>query len=155
MLVLSKDTLGPSIVNSNIRKLGNLIELEVAGQAMIADTLIVNNGKIGINTQETSGVLSIWDQDSELSVLKYAQKNMFIGSTRQNDITLGSNNQDQIALKSNGNIELNGSIRFCGLLISVEDRIPERVGEPNEIAIIRDGSAIYKCLGQTTWSKIL
>ena len=154
-LVLSKDSLGPSIINSNIRKLGNLIELEVAGQALIADTLLVNNGKVGINSHETSGALTIWDQDSELSILKYAQKNMFVGSTRQNDVTLGSNNQNQISLKSNGSIELNGPLRFNGLLISIEDRVPERVGEPGEIAILRDGSAIYRCLGQTTWSKIL
>ena len=154
-LILCKDTLGPSVINSNIRKLGNLIELEVAGQALIADTLIVNSGKVGINSHETSGVLSIWDQDSELSVLKYAQKNMFVGSTRQNDITLGSNNQNQIGLKLDGTIELNGPVRFNGLLIGIVDRIPERIGEPGEIAIMRDGSAIYRCQGQTTWGKIL
>ena len=154
-VILSNDTLGPSIVNSNLRKVGNLNELVVSGQALIGETLVVNAGHVGINTEETAGVLSIWDQDSELSVLKYAQKNMFIGSTRQNDITLGSNNQNQIELKLDGSIELNGKIRFSGLLISIVDSIPERVGEPGEIAIMRDSSAIYRCLGQTTWGKIL
>jgi hypothetical protein len=153
--ILSRDSLGPSIVNSNLRKLGNLIELEVAGQALIGDTLLVNSGKVGINALETAGVLSIWDQDSELSVVKYAQKNMFVGSTRQNDITIGSNNQNQIGLKLDGTIELNGPIRFGGLLINIVDSIPEQVGEPGEIAIMRDGSAIYRCQGQTTWGKIL
>jgi len=112
-------------------------------------------GRVGINTEETAGVLSVWDEDSELSVLKYAQKNMFVGSTRGNDITLGSNNQNQIVLKTNNVIELNGPVRFCGLLINIVDRIPERVGEPGELAIVRDGSAIYKCMGQSSWSKIL
>lgn len=154
-LVLGNNTLGNQIVNSNLRKVGNLQELVVSGQALIGETLIVNMGRVGINTEETAGVLSVWDQDSELSVLKYAQKNMFLGSTRGNDITLGSNNQNQIVLKTNNVIELNGPIRFCGLLINIVDRIPERVGEPGELAIVRDGSAIYKCMGQSNWSKIL
>jgi hypothetical protein len=154
-LVLNNNTLGNQIVNSNLRKVGNLQELVVSGQALIGETLVVNMGRVGINTEETAGVLSVWDEDSELSVLKYAQKNMFVGSTRGNDITLGSNNQNQIVLKTNNVIELNGPIRFCGLLINIVDRIPERVGEPGELAIVRDGSAIYKCMGQSSWSKIL
>ena len=154
-LVLGNNTLGNQIINSNLRKVGNLQELVVSGQALIGETLVVNMGRVGINTEETAGVLSVWDEDSELSVLKYAQKNMFVGSTRGNDITLGSNNQNQIVLKTNNVIELNGPIRFCGLLINIVDRIPERVGEPGELAIVRDGSAIYKCMGQSSWSKIL
>ena len=153
--VLGNNSLGPHIINSNLRKVGNLNELVVSGQALIGDTLVVNSGHVGINTEETPGVLSIWDQDSELSILKYAQKNMFVGSTRQNDITLGSNNQNQIVLKTDNIIELNGKIRWNGLLLDIVDRIPEHIGEPNEIAILRDGSAIYSCRGQNSWGKIL
>ena len=154
-LVLGNNTLGSHIINSNLRKVGNLQELVVTGQALLGETLTVNMGRVGINTEETAGVLSVWDEDSELSILKYAQKNMFVGSTRANDITLGSNNQNQVVLKTDNIIEINGPIRFCGLLINIVDRIPERVGEPGELAIVRDGSAIYKCMGQSNWSKIL
>lgn len=153
--VLGNNSLGPHIINSNLRKVGNLQELVVSGQALIGETLTVNMGRVGINTEETAGVLSIWDQDSELSIVKYAQKNMFVGSTRSNDITLGSNNQNQIVLKTDNIIELNGKIRWNGLLLDIVDRIPERIGEPNEIAILRDGSAIYSCRGQNIWGKIL
>jgi len=153
--VLGNNSIGPHIINSNLRKVGNLQELVVTGQALIGETLTVNMGRVGINTEETAGVLSVWDEDSELSILKYAQKNMFVGSTRGNDVTLGSNNLNQIVLKTDKTVEINGPIRFCGLLINIVDRIPERVGEPNELAIVRDGSAIYKCVGQSNWSKIL
>lgn len=153
--VLGNNSLGAHIINSNLRKIGNLQELVVTGQALIGETLTVNMGRVGINTEETAGVLSVWDEDSELSIVKYAQKNMFIGSTRQNDITLGSNNQNQVVLKTDNIIELNGKIRWNGLLLDIVDRIPERIGEPNEIAILRDGSAIYSCRGQNIWGKIL
>jgi hypothetical protein len=154
-VVLSNDTLGPQIINSNLRKVGNLTELFVEGQAIIHETLIVTNNKVGINTESASGALSVWDEDSEFTLVKHSPKTMYAGSTRVTDVLLGSNNQEQIGLRTNGIIELNGPVRFGGLLISIVDRIPERIGEPGEIAILRDGSAIYRCQGQTTWGKIL
>ena len=154
-LVLNSDTLGPQIINSNIRRLGNILELSVEGQAIIHETLIVTNRKVGINTESAAGALSVWDEDAEFTLVKHSPKTMYAGSTRITDVVLGSNNAEQIKLKSDGAIELNGSLRFNGILISVENRIPERVGEPGEIVIMRDGTAIYRCLGQNSWGKIL
>ena len=154
-MILNSDTLGPQIINSNIRRLGNLQELSVEGQAIIHETLVVTNNKVGINTESASGALSVWDEDAEFTLVKHSPKTMYAGSTRITDVVLGSNNAEQIKLKSDGAIELNGSLRFNGILISVENRIPERVGEPGEIAVMRDGTAIYRCLGQNSWGKIL
>ena len=154
-LVLNSDTLGPQIINSNIRRLGNILELSVEGQAIIHETLIVTNRKVGINTESAAGALSVWDEDAEFTLVKHSPKTMYAGSTRITDVVLGSNNAEQIKLKSDGAIELNGSLRFNGILINVENRIPERIGEPGEIAILRDGTAIYRCQGQNSWGKIL
>lgn len=153
-LILSVDTLGPSIINSNLRKLGNLTELTVSGQALICETLMVSDNRVGINTEEARGALSVWDQDAEFTLVKTAQRTMFVGSTRMTDISLGTNNQDQIKLKNTGEIEIAGPVRFNGILIKVTDRIPEQVGEPGELQIMRDGSAIYRCLGQNSWQRI-
>jgi hypothetical protein len=153
-LILSVDTLGPSIINSNLRKLGNLTELTVSGQALICETLMVSDNRVGINTEEARGALSVWDQDAEFTLVKTAQRTMFVGSTRMTDISLGTNNQDQIKLKNTGEIEIAGPLRFNGILIKVTDRIPEQVGEPGELQIMRDGSAIYRCLGQNSWQRI-
>jgi hypothetical protein len=154
-IILSENSLGPQIINSNLRKVGNLTELVVSGQASIAETLTVTDKRVGINTEEARGALTVWDEDSEFTLVKHSPKNIFAGSTRMSDVTLGSNNQPQIKLKTTGDIEINGRIRLSGLVISVVDRIPERVGEPGEIAILIDGSAIYRCHGQTSWGKIL
>lgn len=153
-LILNQDTLGPQIINSNLRKVGNLNELIVSGQALICETLVVTDKKVGVNTESPSGALSVWDEDAEFTLVKHAPKTMFGGTTRVIDFVLGTNNKEQIKLKSDGTIELNGQIRFNGLLINIVDRIPERVGEPGEIAIMHDGSAIYKCQSQNIWGKI-
>ena len=154
-LILNNDTLGPQIINSNLRNVGNLNELVVSGQAIIHETLVVTNRQVGINTESASGVLSVWDEDAEFTLVKHSPKTMFAGSTRITDVILGSNNQEQIKLKTDGTIELNGQLRFNGILINVVDRIPEKIGEPGEIAILRDGSAIYRCQGQNSWGRFL
>lgn len=153
--VINNDSLGTHIINSNLRRVGNLNELTVSGQAIIHETLVVTDGKVGINTESASGALSVWDEDAEFTLVKHSPKTMFAGSTRITDIILGSNNQEQIKLKSDGKIELNGPVRFGGLLINIVDRIPEKIGEPGEIAIMNDGTAIYRCLGQNSWGRIL
>ena len=153
-VLLSENTLGSQITNSNLRKVGNLLELVVSGQAIIAETLAVTTGRVGINTEEPRGALTVWDEDSEFTLVKISPKCIFAGSTRASDVSLGSNNNEQIKLKTNGNIEINGAIRINGLLVGVVDKIPERVGEPGEIAVLRDGSGIYRCLSQNRWAKI-
>jgi hypothetical protein len=154
-LILNHDTLGPQIINSNIRRLGNLQELSVEGQAIIHETLVVTNNKVGINTESAAGALSVWDEDAEFTLVKHSPRTMYAGSTRATDLIFGTNNQNQLKLKSNNSIELNGPLRFNGILINVVDRIPEQVGEPGEIAVMRDGTAIYRCQGQNSWGKIL
>lgn len=154
-IVLSHDTLGPQIINSNLRKVGNLVELVVSGQAIINETLVVTDKKIGVNTENASGVLSAWDEDAEFTLVKHSPKTMFAGSTRVTDIVLGTNNQEQIKLKTDNTIELNGKLKFNGLKINIVDKIPENIGEPGEIAIMRDGSAIYRCISQNSWGKMI
>jgi hypothetical protein len=152
-VIIANDSLGPQIVNSNLRKVGNLTELSVSGQAIIAETLVVTDSQVGINTESPVGALSVWDEDSEISFVKVAPKRMFAGSTRFTDLSLGTNNKEQITLKANGEIDIRGSIRFNGLLIGPSDTVPEKIGEPGEIAILPDGS-MYRCEGQNRWSKM-
>lgn len=152
-LLLSADTLGPGVVHSNIRKLGNLTELNVSGDTFLGDVMIVStSGKVGINTEEVPGALSVWDEDAEFSLVKTKSRNMYAGSTRNTQVTLGSNNQDQIILKTDGQIELNGSIRWSGRLFSIADTVPEHAGEPGEIVLVRE--EIYTCQGGNRWKKI-
>ena len=68
-LILNTDTLGPSVINSNLRKVGNLTELTVSGQAIICETLVVSDNKVGINTEEARGALSVWDEDAEFTLV--------------------------------------------------------------------------------------
>jgi hypothetical protein len=157
-LLLNHDTLGPSVLYSNIRKLGLLQSLRVQGDAVFSETMHVGeNKRIGINTDNPEGTLTIWDDDAEITIAKKSRRNMRIGSTRDSDITFGSNNKDQLVLKSSI-VELLEPLRFMGLKISVMDKIPEHNGEPGEIVLIKNPkenqSMIYVCRGGNSWATV-
>ena len=67
--VLSENTLGPSILESNLRRIGNLKELQVEGEVLLGDSLYVSpTGRVGINTDEPTHALTLWDQEVCLTV---------------------------------------------------------------------------------------
>lgn len=152
-LVLTATSLGPGVQESNLRKLGNLLELNVMGDSNLADVMYVNQaGRVSINSPEATGALTIWDEDAELSIYKHSQKTMYVGTNRVTDLILGTHNQEQIKLTTDGDLEFSGRIRWSGRLFSVSDAVPEHQGEPGEIVLVHD--TIYSCKGGNKWQKI-
>ncbi len=156
--ILTENTLGPSIVNSNLRKLGRLSELNVSGIAQFNDTLVVTNtGKVGINTPEPDGALTIWDEDSELTIRKHKKKNMYIGTMRDTDLSLGTNGDVKLALRKDGTVEIN-QLEINGIKISVSDTIPTKIGKPSELILINNAGEdepwAYRCIGGDRWKAI-
>lgn len=155
---LTENSLGPSIISSNLRKLGRLTELNVGGIAQFNDTLIVtDSGKIGINTGEPEGALTVWDDDSELTIRRYKKKNMYLGTMRDTDLSLGVNGDVKLALRKDGTVEMN-TVEIGGIKISVSDTVPARVGNPNEIILMKDAGEdapwAYRCIGGDRWKAI-
>ena len=157
-LLLDSANLGPSIIYSNLRKLGLLQELRVQGDAQINDTLLITSqGKIGINTEEPAGALTIWDQDADLTVKKLSKNNMFLGSTRNGELTLGNDNKRQLTIRNN-EVDINSSLRLMGIKFTVNENIPDHNGEVNEIVIVRSAKPgqpfAYVCKGQNVWASL-
>lgn len=156
--VLTDNTLGPSIINSNLRKLGRLTELNVGGIAQFNDTLIVTDtGKIGINTIEPEGALTIWDDDSELTVRRYKKKNMYVGTMRDTDLSLGVNGDIKLAIRKDGTVAMN-HIEIGNIRISVSDTVPSGQGKPGELVLMSNASEdepwAYRCIGNGRWKAI-
>lgn len=148
--VLTEDTLGPSVINSNIRKLGRLQELNVAGMAQFNDTLFVtNDGKIGINTTDPEGALTVWDDDADLTVRRHKKKNMYVGTMRDVDLSLGVNGDVVMAMRRDKSVEMQ-KIVLNGLPLSVSDMVPNHAGAPGEIIIMSNAQVnepwAYRCV---------
>lgn len=157
-IILSNTTLGPSVINSNLRKLGRLTELSVSGFTNINDTLVVTeSNRIGINTETPEGALTIWDDDSELSIKKYRKKTMYVGSTRDCDLVLGAGNDSKIEIRRDGVVYLN-ILSLGGIQLSASDNIPDHNGSPGDIVFIKKPAENtpwgYRCLGSNVWKAL-
>lgn len=156
--VLTENTLGPSIISSNLRKLGRLTELNVGGLAQFNDTLIVTDtGKIGINTSEPEGALTIWDDDSELTIRRYKKKNMYVGTMRDTDLSLGVNGDIKLDIRKDGTVAMN-YLELNGIKISSSSSVPAGHGKPGELVLMKNPSEdepwAYRCIGGDRWKAI-
>ncbi len=154
VMLIDNKSLGNTIVESNLRKLGRLIDLSVTGEADIAETLYITNGKIGVNTDEPAGALTIWDEEAEFTVRKYKNRNMYIGSTRDSELTLG--------IGGNGILEINrkgiatSTVQIGSITISTAQSEPSHRGSPGDIVINSKPVATqpwaWRCMGGQSWA---
>ena len=156
-LLMDGSSLGPGIMNSNLRKVGTLQELKVSGSAKFNETLLITDrNRIGINTDEPAGALTIWDEDAEITVTKMGKRNMFVGSTRTTDVTIGTNTRGQIHIRQNS-VEVTDPLKIMGMKISVIENIPESSGEPGELVFVNNARSgepfIYICKNGS-WSSL-
>ena len=146
-------SLGPGIVESNLRKLGRLGTLAVTGITELAETMVIDNGRVGINTDEPSGILSLWDEESELTIRKYKQRTMYVGGARDTKLVLGVNGDAVLTVKPNG-VE-SKTVKIGNITISCTGTEPTENGSPGDLAInqsSRDGSPwAWRCMGNNRW----
>lgn len=153
--LVSEGELAPTIVKSNIRRLGELVELQVKGETLLDNTLFVAGKRVGINTLEPGGALAVWDEEVELVVRKKSSNTGYIGSTRDITFILGSNNKENISLDPDGSVTIN-DLRLGALPISTASTEPTWPGRAGEI-VFNDSPAIglpigWVCLEGHRWA---
>ena len=156
--LLNENSLAPSVTNSNLRRVGNLLELTVSGDAKFSETMFVSAGnKVGINTEEPRGALSVWDEDAEISFMKTGRRTMFLGSTRDGQVEIGTSNKGQISLTED-NVTINSPLTIMGVKFSAGTGVPDSNGQPNEIRFVTsardDQPRFYICLGGNKWKAL-
>ena len=92
------------VVNSQLRTVGVLQDLQTSGECYLSDTLYSAGRRVGINTMDPKSALSIWDEEVEIGFSKTRQNVGRIATERENDLVLGSNNKDNITLQSDGSV---------------------------------------------------
>jgi len=102
--IVDGTTLAGGIVDSNLKTVGVLTELQVSGESLIYNTLFVNNRRIGVNTLEPSAAVSIWDEEVDIHIGKRQQGIMSIGSNREQSLALVTNGKLNLMLNTDGSI---------------------------------------------------
>lgn len=153
--IIQNNTLGPSVVNSNLQKLGTLKELQVSGEALLSESLYVTRGRIGINTIEPSAPLSIWDDEIEIIASKRQKDMGSFGTPRPQQLTLFANNKNNIILETDGSVQIN-DLRIGPMRFTSADRPPNYVSERNHVVWNTNpnpgGPLGWVCLGGSNWA---
>ncbi len=153
--VATTNSLGSAIVNSNLQNLGELKELRVSGESLLAQTLYVTPRRVGINTIEPSAALSVWDDEIEI-VAKKKQKDVgYFGTSRQQQLVLSANNKDNLTLDIDGSVKVDdlmiGPMRF-----TAAGTPPNYVSERGHVVWNTNpnpgGPLGWICLGAANWA---
>lgn len=153
--LINQNELAPSILTSNLRKVGTLEELLTRGETLLDNTLYVSNKRVGVNTLEPSYALSVWDGEVEVAINKVNQNRAFIGTHRPISVTLGASGKDNISLEPDGSVTIN-DLRLGALPISTASSQPSWSGIAGEI-VFNDSPKVgvpigWVCLEGHRWA---
>lgn len=154
--LVTGDTLSAGVVNSNIKKLGTVENLEVSGTTNLAKTLTVQKNRVGVNTQEPDSALSVWDEETNLALGKYSKNTSFIGSNRKQNLVIGVNRQNHIEVDGDGMVTVQ-QLRIARNRLSWSTEVPGYSGTKGDIVFntnASDGIFAWVCLGAFRWQTV-
>lgn len=153
--VVKSNALGSALVNSNLQTLGELKELRVSGESIIAQTLYVTQRRVGINTIEPSAALSVWDDEIEIVAKKKSQNIGFLGTSRQQKLVISSNNKDNIVLLEDGTTQID-NLQIGAMRFTTANSPPNFVSERCHVVWNTNpnpgGPLGWICLGGANWA---
>ena len=151
--LVSGNELSSKITSSNLQSIGHLKELIVNGDAQINDTLCVVNKRIGVNTDQPSMALDIWDNEVEILIGKSAKHTGFIGLGRKGDLSLGTNKRSDIKIDEDG-VTTISQLKVGRNNLSFAAELPNYAGQKGDIVFnnnVSDSTFAWQCLGQFKW----
>lgn len=153
--ILKSDSLGQSVVKSNLQRVGELKELQVQGESFLGTTLYVNQKRVGINTIEPSSALSIWDDEIEIIAKKKSNNIGLFGTSRNQKFILSSNNKDNVVLNDDGSVQID-HLKIGVMQFSTSNSPPNFVSERCHVVWNSNpnpgGPLGWICLGGSNWA---
>ena len=153
--IASSNSLGSAIVNSNLQTLGELRELRVSGESLLAQTLYVTPRRVGINTIEPSAALSVWDDEIEIIAKKKSRDVGMLGTARQQKLVLTANGKDNVVLSDDGSAQID-HLKIGSMQFTTSNVPPNFVSERCHVVWNTNpnpgGPLGWICLGGANWA---
>jgi len=153
--IVKGNQLGYHIVDTNIRRLGVVNDLQTSGETLLVDTLYVTKKRVGVNTMDPNTALSIWDEEVEINVSKRGQDMGYISTPRHQKLVLGANNKENLKLNVDGSVQVDTLVLGTVQMTSAP-MVPNYPGTAGQMvwnSAPNHGSAIgWVCLGATLWA---
>lgn len=130
--VLSDTELGPTVVNSNLQKVGRLKGLMVDGAISINQYVYFNpsNDRLGLGTEEPNAGLSVCEDGLEVVVGTREQSRGMVGTFASNPFDIVTDDTARISVSANGDILL-GNRGMEPVQVSVHGKLAIRVNTPD------------------------
>lgn len=105
-VVLDSESLGPSVIKSNLREVGRLKGLIVDGSVAINQYVFYNAAldRLGFGTDEPNAAVGIADQGVEVMIGTNDQMHGMIGTYASTDFDIVTGNIPRVSIKSNGDV---------------------------------------------------
>jgi len=116
--VLSETELGTAVVKSNLRRVGTLQTLKVAGNVTIGEYLFWDNDsmRLGIGIDAPNGDLSIGSMDHEFIIAGNDDREFNVGTWSTARLNIITDNTTRISISASGAIQLNDKVNINGKL---------------------------------------
>ena len=153
--IIDGANLSNSVVNSNLQTLGQLKELQVQGESLLAQTLYVTTRRVGINTIEPAQALSVWDQEIEIGFGKKENNTAVIGTPRSQTLVISSNGKNNLTLTPDGATTVN-KINMGNMSFSAGDAPPSD-NQPKGAIVFNSNPSLggplgWVSLGDARWA---
>jgi hypothetical protein len=122
--VLTANSLGSGIVNSNLTKVGELQGLRVSGQVEIDNWAFFNsaNNRLGINTESPHAALNIVENNVELILGSFESDVAYIGTYNSTSVDIGTDHKARISIKNTGEIII-GNAKYKTANVKIYGRL--------------------------------
>jgi hypothetical protein len=110
--VIGLTELGNTVTKSNLKTVGTLKFLKVAGNAELGEFVFVNSdmNRIGINDDAPAASLTIKEHNTYIGLGSRKNNSAFIGTLNNSTLDIVTDGRPRICLLSNGDIKVNGKL---------------------------------------------
>lgn len=122
--VINRTTLGTGIVHSNLRRVGTLESLAVAGNLNVDEFFRydANSQRLALGTDSPNGMLTMESWDHQFIIDPTEDKQWKLGTWTTSDLHLVTDDSTRLTIAANGNITVKGKTNFeSGVGIGVKN----------------------------------
>ena len=133
--VLSLTKLGDAVVESNLRKLGTLRSLEVAGDSTIGEFAFFNssNNRLGIGTIDPNSSIGIVENGVELVLGSNSTTSGQVGTYSAHDFGIVTDGIPRINVKNSGEVYVYGGLHVNGSITATAITTDTRINRSHAL----------------------
>lgn len=114
--VLGRDSLGHSVVNSNLKRVGTLESLRVEGNLNVDEFFkySADTQQLALGAEEPNGMLTMESWDHQFVIDPDGDKNWKLGTWTTSGLNIITDDTTRLSINANGNIVINSKTSFVG-----------------------------------------